>query len=129
MGPGGYLEAGDMKHQAMIRGGSALLGLVVSSAAFAAGALPALPAAPAAGQTAVAVPAVVTSSTLPALPAVPAALNAAPGQATPARAALPGLDGLGSGTNLRPIRGPGNINIPLPPLFDGHSGASAARRS
>src|SRR5581483_8311097 len=126
---GGW-EAGQMKHQAMFRGGSALLGLVVSSAAFAAGALPALPAAPA-GQTAVATPAVATGSTLPALPAVPSTLPtaSAAGGAASAGSTLPGLDGFGSGTSIRPIRGPGNISIPIPPVFDGHSGASAERRS
>lgn len=122
-----------MKHQAMIRGGGALLGLVVSSAAFAAGALPTTLPSTAAGQSAATVPAVTTGSTLPALPAVPSALPtaSATGGATSAGATLPGLDGLGSGTSIRPIRGPGNISIPIPPLpmSEGRSSASTQRRS
>ena len=101
--------------------------LFLSSFAAMAGGLTGLPAA-SAGQPAVALPvAPAPAAALPSMPhfSVPAsAIAATVSDLTAQNAALPGLNGLtdsGTGTvkaaarpGIRPIRGPGNISLPIP---------------
>ena len=112
--------------------GGALLGAaLVSSMALAAGAVPA------AGSTPTVLPAIATpAAPAAALPALPLGnSNNTQGPATTAMSghngSLPGLDGLRPNM-VGPIRGPGNISVPIPlsvpPVLDSPT-TKAQRRS